>query len=142
MTPTLLDLAGIERPKEMKGESLMPLVRDQESFWPGYAVSESPFADLKAIVTGKWKYIYTLGTRPLKPNLRLEQTPGGQLYNLEEDPGELHDVYSENPEIAAGLHAILLDALPKPERARIAAQKDLAIHPAVRQQLKSLGYIQ
>ena len=61
---------------------------------------------------------------------------------MEEDPGELRDVYSEHPEIAKGLHAILLDALPESERERLSAQKDLEMHPAVREQLKSLGYLQ
>jgi arylsulfatase A-like enzyme len=142
MTPTLLDLADITIPAEMQGESLMPLVQDSESPRREFAVSESPFADLKAVVTGKWKYIYTSGTRPLKPNLRSAQAPGGRLYDLEQDPGELRDVSSEHPEIAAGLHAALLDALPESERERLAAQKDLQIHPDVREQLKSLGYLQ
>jgi arylsulfatase A-like enzyme len=142
MTPTLLDLADITIPAEMQGESLMPLVQDSESPRREFAVSESPFADLKAVVTGKWKYIYTSGTRPLKPSLRSAQAPGGRLYDLEQDPGELRDVSSEHPEIAAGLHAALLDALPESERERLAAQKDLQIHPDVREQLKSLGYLQ
>jgi len=142
MTPTLLDLADVARPAEMQGESLMPLVRDRESPWREVAVSESPFSDMKAVVTRKWKYIYTSGTRPLKPNLRSPQAPGGRLYDLAEDPGELRDVCSEHPEIAAGLHAVLLDALPESERERLAARKDLKIHPDVREQLKSLGYLQ
>ena len=141
MTPTLLDLAGIEGHAEMQGESLMPLVRDGESPWQEFAVSESPFADMKAVVTRKWKYIYTSGTRPLKPNLQSAQVPGGRLYDLASDPGELCDVSSEHPEIAAGLHATLLDALPESERERLATQKDLEIHPDVREQLESLGYL-
>jgi len=142
MTPTLLDLVDIARPAEMQGESLMPLVRDRESPWREVAVSESPFADMKAVVTRKWKYIYASGTRPLKPNLRPPQAPGGKLYDLENDPGELRDVYAEHPEIAAGLHSVLLDALPESERERLAARKDLEIHPDVREQLKSLGYLE
>jgi hypothetical protein len=74
--------------------------------------------------------------------LRSAQAPGGRLYDLEKDPGELCEVSSEYPEIVKELHTTLLDALPESERARLAAQKDLEIHPDVREQLKSLGYIQ
>ena len=51
----------------------------------------------------------------------LFMTSSYRLYDLEKDPGELRDVRSEHPEIAAGLHAILLDALPESERERLAA---------------------
>jgi len=142
MTPTVLDLAGIKRHAEMQGESLMPLVLGFQAPRREFAVSESPFADMKAVVTRKWKYIYTSGTRPLKPNLRSAQAPGGRLYDLEDDPDELRDVSSEHPEIVKELHTILLDTLPESERKRLLAQKDLEIHPDVREQLKSLGYIQ
>lgn len=142
MTPTLLDLAGIEKPAGMQGESLMALIVDRRQVWRGYAVSESPFADKKALVTGKWKYIFSPGTRPLHPTLKSAEGPARSLYNLEEDAGEFRDVYAEHPEIAAGLHTILLDSLPGAERQRLAARKDLDMHPDVREQLKSLGYLE
>ena len=142
MTPTLLDLAGMAKPAGMQGESLMALIRDRRAARRGYAVSESPFADKKALVTGRWKYIFSPGTRPLPPTLRAETGPARSLYDLEEDARELRDVYAEHPEIAAGLHAILLDSLPLAERERLAARKDLEMHPDVREQLKSLGYLE
>jgi arylsulfatase A-like enzyme len=142
VTPTVLDLAGIEKPADMQGQSLVPLIRGIETAWRPYAISESPFADKKALITAKWKYIYTPGTRPLNPVLRVERAPGRSLHNLEEDPRELHDVYGENPEIGGRLHAILLRLLPEAERARLAEQKDLEVHPDVVEQLKSLGYLQ
>jgi hypothetical protein len=40
------------------------------------------------------------------------------------------------------LHTILLGLLPEPERARLAAQRDLEVHPDVREQLRSLGYLE
>jgi arylsulfatase A-like enzyme len=142
MTPTLLDLAGMAKPAGMQGESLMAMIRDREATWRAHAVSESPFADKKALVTGRWKYIFSPGTRPLHPTLRAETGPARSLYDLEEDAGELRDVYAEHPEIAAGLHAILLDSLPRAERERLAVRKDLEMHPDVREQLKSLGYLE
>jgi arylsulfatase A-like enzyme len=142
LAPTVLDLAGIEKPADMQGQSLVPLIRGIEPDWQPYAVSESPFADKKALITGKWKYIYTPGTRPLNPVLRVEQAPGRSLHNLEDDPRELRDVYAENPEIGGRLHAILLRLLPEAERARLAEKRDLEVHPDVVEQLKSLGYLE
>jgi arylsulfatase A-like enzyme len=142
LAPTVLDLAGIERPAGMQGQSLVPLIRGIEPAWRPYAISESPFADKKALIAGKWKYIYTPGTRPLNPVLRVEKAPGRSLYNLEDDPRELRNVYAENPEIGGRLHAILIGLLPESERARLAAKKDLEVHPDVVEQLKSLGYLE
>ena len=142
LAPTVLDLAGIEKPAAMQGQSLVPLIRGGKAAWRPYAISESPFADKKALISGKWKYIYTPGTRPLNPVLRVEKAPGRSLHNLEDDPGELRNVYAENPEIGGKLHAILLGLLPESERARLAAKKDLEAHPDVVEQLKSLGYLQ
>jgi len=142
VAPTVLDLAGIEKPADMQGRSLVPLIRGIEPDWRPYAISESPFADKKALITGKWKYIYTPGTRPLNPVLRVEKAPGRSLHNLEDDPRELRDVYAENPEIGGKLHAILLRLLPEAERARLAAKRDLEVHPDVVEQLKSLEYLQ
>jgi arylsulfatase A-like enzyme len=142
LTPTLLDLAGIERPEGMQGESLLGLIHDSVPAWPEFAISESPFADQKALITREWKYIYSPATRPLHPDLKSEPSPDRQLYNLLQDPHERHDVAAGNPEVAARLHAILLGLLPEPERARLAVQRDLEVHPDVRQQLKSLGYLE
>jgi hypothetical protein len=132
----------IEKPAVMRGQSLVPLIHGRDPVWRSYAISESPFADKKALITGKWKYIYTPGTRPLNPVLRIERAPGRSLHNLEDDPRELHDVYGENPEIGGRLHAILLRLLPEAERARLAVKKGLEVRPDVVEQLKSLGYLQ
>jgi arylsulfatase A-like enzyme len=142
MAPTILEIAGIEKPAGMQGESLMPLIRNSEASWREYALSETPFTDMKALTKGKWKYIYSLGTRPLAPVHRITQAQGGRLYNLEEDPGELRDVYSENPELARDLHAILLGLLPEAERNRLGENQEIEMHTHVKEQLKSLGYLQ
>jgi arylsulfatase A-like enzyme len=120
----------------------MPLIRNSEASWREYALSETPFTDMKALTKGKWKYIYALGSRPLAPVHRITQAQGGRLYNLEEDPGELRDVYSENPELARDLHAILLGLLPEAERNRLGENQEIEMHTHVKEQLKSLGYLQ
>ncbi len=142
MVPTLLEIAGIDQPETMEGESLMPLIRNEEASWREYALSETPFTDMKAVTKGRWKYIYCLGTRSLAPVERVPQSRGGRLYDLAQDPGEHHDVHAEHPEIAEDLHNLLVRLLPEAERRRLLAQQEIEMHEAVKEQLKSLGYLQ
>ncbi len=64
-----------------------------------------------AIRQGPWKLIPWLGsggflTKPsrVKP---AGGEPSGQLYNLDDDPGEQHNLYAQHPEIVAKLSALL-----------------------------------
>lgn len=66
-----------------------------------------------AIRKGQWKLTTSLGSGGFtKPNkiVREKGQANATLYNLEEDPGETHDVYGEHPEVVGELMAILDDA--------------------------------
>jgi arylsulfatase A len=70
-----------------------------------------------AIRRGDWKYLDHKNSGgnnyeksdELKPYILPEEEPDspGQLYNLAEDPGETHNLYKKNPEIARELKALL-----------------------------------
>jgi arylsulfatase A-like enzyme len=52
--------------------------------------------------SGKWKYIPTRwggGFTPRPSREKLEQLPPAQLYNLQNDPGEQHNLYNDRPEV-------------------------------------------
>lgn len=85
LMPTFLDAAGCETPAGVQGKSLMPMLEGkvpqgwrQESFseFNGY---ESTLLTSRMVRTRKWKYVYN---------------PFGQdeLYDMESDPGELHNL--------------------------------------------------
>ena len=60
------------------------------------------------IRSGEWKLIEGLGSGGFSKPEHLEPGPGdpaGQLYNLDEDPGEIHNLYSQRPEVVARLQA-------------------------------------
>ncbi len=91
--PTMLDLAGVARRREMHGASLAPLWREKAPPWRDRFIYEAPAAELGsmphyAVRTGRWKYIRTLPA---------DDSPGGfeELYDLANDPSEMKDLVGE-----------------------------------------------
>jgi len=86
--PTFLDAAGATIPSQLDGKSLLELVRGQTGKW-------RPFIDLEhsmcysndhwtALTDGRQKYIY------------YAYDGREQLFDLEKDPGECHDLAGES----------------------------------------------
>jgi len=85
--PTLLDLAGLEPDPEHDGRSLRPLLEDPEAPWDGVALVET--ARGLAVRDERWRWIR-------------HPEGGEELYDLEHDPGEFHNLAaSEDPEARA-----------------------------------------
>lgn len=104
LMPTFLDIAGTHYPEQYKGEAIVPL--QGESLLPillGETSDEEMAREIgwsaygmDAYRQGRWKI------------LRLPEPFGSgqwQLYNLEADPGELHDLASNFPARAEMLAA-------------------------------------
>ncbi len=81
--PTMIDLAGAGPLPEVAGRSLAPLLWGEEIEWENETFSEhcSSWGPLPArmIRRGDWKLVHYEGYRP-------------QLFDLREDPDELHDL--------------------------------------------------
>ncbi len=63
-----------------------------------------------AIRQGKWKLIQGLGSGGFTPPRTVEHQEGeprGQLYDMEADPGETHNLWAEHPEIVERMTALL-----------------------------------
>ena len=92
--PTLIEMAGIQAPRGIDGESLLPYARDPGAAHRGWAFAEChtypiPTASFM-FRRGSWKLIEYVGYPP-------------QLFNIDEDPTELVDLASEQPAVVTDL---------------------------------------
>lgn len=81
LTASLLDSLGAPALPNSPGRSLVPLLRGQRAQWDDMALAEFATDDgwvQRMIRRGDWKFVYYDGYEP-------------QLYNLREDPDELHN---------------------------------------------------
>ena len=148
--PTILDLAGLEPPHAVEGESLLPLVRDPAAhaevgtrpivvshhrYW-GKGVLEYAVID-----AGRWKLIVRFEPRPIASG---QASSRFQLFDLEADPGERTNLVRERPEITRRLVGILLAYAQRQPPIGAAAEDatTLEYDPEQLEQLRALGYVE
>jgi len=86
--PTFLDVAGRAIPGHLDGRSVLALFRNETASWREVIDFEHdecyhPSNHWNALTDGRWKYIYHA------------KSGEEQLFDLYEDPGELHDLAKE-----------------------------------------------
>jgi len=87
--PTFLETAGQSVPGHLDGMSVLDLMRGNTGKWREaidmeHDVCYSPSNHWNALTDGRYKYVYHA------------QNGGEQLFDLREDPGELHDLATES----------------------------------------------
>lgn len=109
IAPTILDLLGIEPQARMSGKSMLPLARGESE--PDERVVVSEGRDSRAIMSGKWRLIQREG--PAKMIIQGDKTKETdfELYDLDADPGERHDIAAKKPDQVAEMKARLEAAL-------------------------------
>src|SRR5690606_16444527 len=100
LAPTILDLAGLPAPEAMNGTSLAPYLRGEsvtprEDWFYEHLLPHPRIPKSEGIRTARWKYIRWIDTSPVQE----------ELYDLEQDPLELHNVAEEHPEVLESLRA-------------------------------------
>lgn len=114
LTSTILDYAGIDRPDEMDGQSLRPLLFDPLSEWRSQMFIESLFSGrdnpfIEGIRRDKWKYVRRYdGVVDYKEedlDFSNREPAFEQLFDLEADPGERTNLIQdyEGSDLLAGL---------------------------------------
>lgn len=132
IVPTVLDLLGFEHPDGLQGRSLVPL-------WEGNA-GEDPIRvqyaeNLSPSLTHGWGELRVLFEGPLK----LIWGPRPELYDIDADPGELHNLIAERPDDAQRLHDDLQRFLD--HNAVVGVSKTEDVDDDVRKRLEALGYL-
>jgi choline-sulfatase len=128
--PTVLDLLGLPVPEPVQGVSVRPLMAGgrmellayAESWYPRYQYG---WSELLSVRDGRYKYI---------------RAPRPELYDLHRDPGERHNLASEQPGTADALDRALSDLLERTAGAA-AARGPERIEPEVEERLRALGYV-
>ena len=96
--PTLMDMAGLEHQEELDGHSLMRELTGQPSHHPDWVLSEfhGDCCNTGAFMLrcNDWKYIVYVGHKP-------------HLFDLEEDPWEIHDLASIRPGVVREMDDML-----------------------------------
>ena len=93
IAPTVLDLAGVKIPSRIQGRSMVPLIRGNSTGWRKdwlYSYYEFPGSNMvpknHGVRTERYKFIEYYEEEPKEY----------ELYDLQEDPRELHNIYG-NP---------------------------------------------
>ena len=97
LAPTILEAARIEKPQALQGRSLLPLCRGETEMGYPFVVSNQGLWQAKRMLSdGRWKVIRAIdnGFWP---------APALELYDLDEDPGEMRNLAEQMPAQAAEL---------------------------------------
>jgi len=125
LAPTILHAAGVAPPNAMKGRNLLQMA-GLKSDPDLYSESEYPlvagWSPLQALTDGRW--------------MTIRAGASTELYDLQRDPREEHDVSASQATVAAAMaaRADTIHSSAAPSRAR-------AISPEAQERLRSLGYV-
>jgi len=130
VTPTVIDLLGLPAPDHVEGRSVVPLMTGaaRELDLAAYAEAVYPryhfgWSDLRSLTSGRYKFI---------------EAPRPELYDLEQDPRETRNLYSERQALAERMAA----ALRAMEGSGASDAKPAAdVDPDARARLAALGYV-
>jgi arylsulfatase A-like enzyme/Flp pilus assembly protein TadD len=129
--PTVLDLVGVDPPQPMHGRSLVPLMLEPDG--PGIdAYSESMAVHLQY----GWSALYSVRTSDYK----YIDAPRAELYHLEGDPSETHNLLAERPGLAEELR-VALATLREQIEAGAPEVQEADLDEQTLAQLAALGYV-
>ncbi|MFH1681323.1 MAG: sulfatase [Candidatus Eisenbacteria bacterium] len=131
--PSLLELFEIEPPPLLDGRSFLPLIGtgrapDRVAFSETLQPSDST-AKLLAVSDGRYKLIRSLSGET------------ASVFDLQEDPGERHDIAAERPDLAVRLGE-LLDRYLKIDAPAGSRPEQGAITDEQKEELRALGYLE
>ena len=125
LVPTILDLLEIKHPQEdFDGASLMPLIYESKQLHSSIYVEEAYAQRKRAIRTRKYEYIKALSEEEAICKL-CNRVHGGveELYDLESDPEQNHNLVEDKPETAKELQNLLGEWITYLEQKKVSRTK-------------------
>lgn len=140
--PTILDCCNLPIPIDIDGKSLLPLIKNTSRDWREWIHGEhcecyAPEQEMQFITDGTYKYIWF-------PRIGTEQ-----LFDLKNDPGELHDLATENAfdiileKFRQNLISLLIERgsmLVQKGQLKVLQSDEVEISPCYEKRLKSSDY--
>ena len=130
---TMIDIMGLVRPGGMKGMSLSAQIMGEEElphveayFETYYGKIFMGWSALRGVQWDEWKYI---------------QAPEPELYNVEEDPGEVTNLVDEMPEMASAMRERLRGVIERFSSKEGGLSRAISMDPERKGLLESLGYL-
>jgi arylsulfatase A-like enzyme len=109
LVPTILELAEIEVPDTLEGQSLLPLIKGEATEHSSeFYITECTWMRKHGWRTPEWKLILAL-----EPDFHFK--PEVELYNLRKDPDENENLADSQPEIVRDLKARMENWIAKRE---------------------------
>ena len=132
--PTVAAFLGVAPSAKVQGANLWPLMdkgRELSEKGADYAYLESilpktrmNWSQLRGMRTDRWKFVLA---------------PHPELYDLELDPGEKHNVIAQHPGVADELQKKIWEVVGPPGRSETVTNR--ALDAQTRDELASLGYV-
>ena len=135
--PTILEYLDLPSPETIRGRSLWPLIEGKAQP-PRTAFIEHAGRNLVGLRTERHKYIKHRKTKHLLPSYPFIKGHE-ELYDLQDDPAELHNIAAKSPEIIREFREELKRRTAKKLEYKTGEAK---ITPEMLDVLQALGYIQ
>ena len=133
LLPTLLDLLGVKTTERFEGTSLVPLMTGEKKELGLAAYSEAIYprfhfgwSDLRALTSGRYKFV---------------AAPRPELYDLQQDPGESHNIYAERQSLGDRMNQELVALEQRMSASAAAPKAAVEVDPDARARLAALGYV-
>jgi arylsulfatase A-like enzyme len=129
--PTILDILNITIDQKMQGISLLPII-DNKDRRNHLAICETEkYGGFRALrIDNEWKLIHNMHKKT------------SELYNLNNDPNETHDLAPTEVAKTKELEKVLFEHMEKINTFLPVTSEEVEVTPELQERLRSLGYAQ
>lgn len=136
--PTILQIVEAECPKDIRGKSMIPLISGEKQEIHQEIYGEAMDHQQIMIRSRKWKFIKSLKDDSYHKKFSVK-AGHEELYDLEKDPAEIHNVANQYPELVSQLRQ--KSGLWLKEGKHPLGSRKKTLDQESEEKLRSLGYV-